>query len=129
MRGTARLRTAYHNIMEPFVWMLLFTMLEKDGSAGSALRKFLAVYRENRELFAMLAGNAQAPDNANKCAAARSHDGKTCGTEACGRGADTANEGKRPTDEGGAQCKSRPREEVGSVDILKAYLAQMARQA
>lgn len=80
--------------METVILMLLLTLSDKNADMKESLNKFLCFYKENRELIQMLAGTLSRPNGQNAPAenAERKHE------------------------------ESRPREEVGDLNILEEYL-------
>lgn len=59
MTRTPVLRTAYNKSMQPVI-LLVLLMFAQQPDFGASLQKFLAFYRENRELLAALAGETGA---------------------------------------------------------------------
>ena len=55
MTRTPVLRTAYNKSMQPVI-LLVLLMFAQQPDFGASLQKFLAFYRENRELLAALTG-------------------------------------------------------------------------
>ena len=55
MTRTPVLRTAYNKSMQPVI-LLALLMFAQQPDFGASLQKFLAFYRENRELLAALTG-------------------------------------------------------------------------
>ena len=51
------MRTAYHDIMEFLVLLLLLFLAGDSRDYGRILKELLAFYRENRELISLLAKN------------------------------------------------------------------------
>ena len=71
MTRTPVLRTAYNKSMQPVI-LLVLLMFAQQPDFGASLQKFLAFYRENRELLAALAGEIgaappQQPPAQEKC--------------------------------------------------------------
>lgn len=73
--------------METVILLLLLLLSDKKEDMKESLNRFLAFYKENRELIQMLAGTIARPD-----AEKEKHE------------------------------ESRPREEVGNLNILEEYL-------
>ena len=60
MTRTPVLRTAYNKSMQPVI-LLVLLMFAQQPDFGASLQKFLAFYRENRELLAALAAPPPQP--------------------------------------------------------------------
>ena len=84
--------------MESVILLLLLALTDKNNSMKESLNQFLAFYKENRELIQMLAGTLGGP---------------------AGGGA-TADIPRAKDDQ--EHKESRPREEVGNLNILEEYL-------
>ena len=84
--------------MESVILLLLLALSDKNNSMKESLNQFLTFYKENRELIQMLAGTLASPSGA-------------------GATADIP----RAKDEE-EHKESRPREEVGNLNILEEYL-------
>ncbi len=80
--------------MDTTVLLLLLIMLLGGEDANRNLRSFLSFYRENRDIVAALAGNPSAREK------------------------EPAKESPSPS----AQKENRPKDRVGSVNILEEYL-------
>ena len=84
--------------MESVILLLLLALSDKNNNMKESLNQFLAFYKENRELIQMLTGTLAHP-------------------AAEGATADI------PRAKGGEEHEeSRPREEVGNLNILEEYL-------
>ena len=84
--------------MESVILLLLLALSDKNNNMKESLNQFLAFYKENRELIQMLAGTLSSPS-------------------AAGTPSDI------PQTKGGdGHEESRPREEVGNLNILEEYL-------
>ena len=103
MTRTPVLRTAYNKSMQPVI-LLVLLMFAQQPDFGASLQKFLAFYRENRELLAALAGEIGA-----------------AGPRAPRRSFPAA-----PPPQPPAQEKSRPEEGGNQADILQTYLKNAA---
>ena len=84
--------------MESVILLLLLALTDKNNSMKESLNQFLTFYKENRELIQMLAGTLSHPSD---------------------EGA-TADIPRTKGDQGHEE--SRPREEVGNLNILEEYL-------
>lgn len=78
--------------MELLILVLFFTLSEREGDLKRSLNRFLSFYRENRELITMLLGSTKLPPP------------QTCAPPK------------------GEKEESRPREEVGAVNVLEEFL-------
>ena len=89
--------------METVILLLLLSLSDKNESIKDSLNKFLCFYKENRELIQMLAGTLARP-------------------------AEGANADIPPIKDENGHKESRPREEVGSLNILEEYLRRANAQ-
>ena len=84
--------------MESVILLLLLALSDKNNNMKESLNQFLTFYKENRELIQMLAGTLARPANE-----------------------DASSDIPRAKD-GEGHKESRPREEVGKLNILEEYL-------
>ena len=84
--------------METLILLLFFALSDKNNDMKQTLNQFLGFYRENRELIQMLAGSFSNPHPEGVVA------------------------GMPPAESENGHKESRPREEVGNLNILEEYL-------
>ena len=106
MKGTPVLSAAYDGDMEPVLLLLLLTSMQQGGDLNAALQKFLAFWRENRELILLLARGAGAPPEGTK-------------------NADTT-EGSKNADTSAEKKDRPPQEDSPVISILEEYLKKNA---
>lgn len=107
MKGTGFLPTAYHEIMEPIILILLLAVMGKDSSElKDSLLSALKLYRENRELITLLSQLSKGGSEAESA--------PQSGQE---KGGEKGGEVRQPE----AQQKSRS-EETGSYRLIDEFL-------
>ena len=89
--------------METVILLLLLSLSDKHENIKDSLNKFLCFYKENRELIQMLAGALSRPT-------------ETVTADIPPMKGETGHE------------ESRPREEVGNLNILEEYLRRANAQ-
>lgn len=104
MRFTQNVTAAYIDGMDIAVLLLLLWMTGGNEEMKSSLRSFLSFYRENRDLVSLFANSS---------------------AEKKGDERDERDEKDVPCSS--EQQKSRPRGEVGAVDILQRYLMRATK--
>lgn len=107
MKGTPVLSAAYDGDMEPVLLLLLLTSMQQGGDLNAALQKFLAFWRENRELILLLARGTGVPPDETK-------------------NADTPAEGSKNADTSAEKEDRPPQEDSPVISILEEYLKKNA---